>query len=182
LPHGLRVRVPPRPPPMTAKILIVDDNDKIIGSKNRDELDYTKDTYRSTCLWLKNSKGQVLIAQRSLTKDKDPGKWGPAVAGTVDEGETYDSNIEKEIKEEIGLTGLGIKQVAKFKADYPRKQFVIVFGVVKDVPLSELTLQSSEVEGVKWVDHKQLEEDITQNPNKYVSSMSKLLEIVSTNF
>ena len=34
-----------------------------------------------------------------------PEVWGPAVSGTNEEGETYDSNIIKEAQEEIGLTG-----------------------------------------------------------------------------
>ena len=55
---------------------IVDDQDNIIGAKPRNEIDFKKDCFRSSGLWLTNSKGQVLIAQRSLSKDKDPGKWG----------------------------------------------------------------------------------------------------------
>ena len=67
---------------------IVDLNDEIIGHKPRNEIDFKKDYYRIGCLWLTNSKGEVLIAQRLLAKDKDPGKWGPAAAGTLEMGET----------------------------------------------------------------------------------------------
>ena len=60
---------------------IVDETDNIIGYKLRNEIDFKKDYYRIGCLWLKNPKGEVLLAQRLLTKDKEPGKWGPSVAG-----------------------------------------------------------------------------------------------------
>lgn len=75
------------------KIQIVDDQDQFIGLKERNEVDYKSDIYRVSALWLTNSKGQTLLAKRAAVKDKDPGKWGPAVAGTIDEGETYDENI-----------------------------------------------------------------------------------------
>ena len=83
------------------KVIIVDENDNPIGLKYREDIDYSKDTYRCTGIWITNSNDEVLIAQRKFTKDKDPGKWGPAVAGTIEEGETYESNAYKEMKEEI---------------------------------------------------------------------------------
>ena len=43
------------------------------------------------------------IFLRSFTKSHDPGKWGPAVAGTVEEGETY--NFLKEGQRVYWLDG-----------------------------------------------------------------------------
>ncbi len=49
-------------------------------------------------MWLRNSLGQSLLAKRSASKELDPSKWGPAVAGTIEAGQTYESNIYKEAK------------------------------------------------------------------------------------
>jgi isopentenyldiphosphate isomerase len=76
---------------MKPKIIIVNEKDKEIGLKERGTLK-TEDIYRVTALWITNSKDEILLAKRALTKSNDPGKWGPAVAGTVDEGETYEEN------------------------------------------------------------------------------------------
>lgn len=84
------------------KIVIVDDKDNIICYKNRSEV-RQEDIYRVSALWIINTKGEILLAKRALTKAHDPGKWGPAVAGTVEEGETYKTNIIKEAEEELGL-------------------------------------------------------------------------------
>ncbi len=46
------------------QIIVVDENDNVIGSKSRDEIDYSKDIYRVSCLWVTNPKGEVLLAQR----------------------------------------------------------------------------------------------------------------------
>jgi isopentenyldiphosphate isomerase len=84
------------------KIIIVNEKDEIIGFKERSKVK-TDDIYRVSALWAENAKGDILMAQRAFSKMNSPGKWGPAVAGTVEEGETYDSNITKEAEEEIGL-------------------------------------------------------------------------------
>jgi len=107
------------------KIIIVDENDKIIGYKERGTLNF-RDIYRVSALQVKNSVGQILLAQRKLTKKKNPGKWGPAVAGTNDEGETYESNIIKEAEEEIGLVDFEMKVKNKQRVD---EGFSNYFGV-----------------------------------------------------
>ena len=85
------------------RYLIVDCTDTVIGVKPRNAIS-PEDIYRVSALWVTNSKGGILLCRRSLSKEHDPGKFGSAVAGTVEEGEEYYSNIIKEAKEEIGLT------------------------------------------------------------------------------
>lgn len=94
------------------RIPIVNEQDEIIGYKDRKDRN-TVDITRITGLWLWNEKGEVLLAQRALSKDINPGLWGPAVAGTVEEGETYESNIIKEAEEG--------NRLERFKASYRSK-------------------------------------------------------------
>lgn len=155
---------------------IVDENDNIIGHKPRNEIDFKKDYYRIGCLWLTNSRGEVLLAQRLLTKDKDPGKWGPSAAGTLEKGETYESNIYKEAEEELGLTGIEFMPIAKLKLENPRKSFMQLFKGVCDWPTEKFTPQPEEVEQVAWISIKDLRNDIQNNPDKFVPSIKILLE------
>lgn len=157
---------------------IVDKNDEIIGYKLRNEIDFKKDYYRIGCLWLTNSKGEVLLAQRLLTKDKDPGKWGPSAAGTLEKGETYESNIYKEAEEELGLTGVQFYEVAKIKLEEPRKSFLKLFKGVCDWPVEKFTPQPEEVEQVAWISIEDLRKNIQENPTKYVPSIEILLNAV----
>jgi len=117
---------------MKLPIQIVDANDNLIGHKVREKLDLLHDIYRATGLWLTNSSGDVLIAQRKFTKVSDPGKCGPAVSGTVDEGETYESNIYKEAQEEIGLTGVKFEVGQKSRVYGPRNYFAQWFTAQVD--------------------------------------------------
>ena len=76
-------------------IVVVDERDEVTGTKDYESVT-SNDIYRVSALWIVNLRGEVLLAQRSFNKTKDPGTWGPAVAGTVEKGEDYDTNIVKE--------------------------------------------------------------------------------------
>lgn len=157
---------------------VVDEDDKIIDYKKREEIDYAHDIYRIGALWLTNSKGQILIAQRKLNKDKDPGKWGPAAAGTLEKGETYKSNIYKEAEEEIGLIGVKFKLGPKQYFHHPRAAHCQWFFASADIRPVEFKLQEEEVEKVAWVNREWLEEDLNKNPDKYVPSMPDILKLL----
>ena len=73
-------------------ITIVDGDDTVLAYKREHEIDYARDNYRVSALWVTNTMGEVLLAQRSLKDDHQPGLWGPAAAGTV-EKETYEENM-----------------------------------------------------------------------------------------
>lgn len=160
---------------MTALYQVVNEKDEIIAHKLRHEIDFKRDIYRIAALWLTNSAGEVLIAQRLLTKDKDPGKWGPAAAGTLEEGETYETNIYKEAEEEIGLNGIRFETGPKMRFKEPRQAFCQLFIGKCDWPSERFTPQPEEVEQVKWVKAEELINDFRRNPEKYVPSMQLIL-------
>ena len=160
------------------KIVIVDDHDNIIGHKYREEFDPSKDYYRCTGIWVTNSQGEILIAQRKFTKKHDPGKWGPAVAGTVDEGETYESNAYKVLEEEIGITGVKLEPGPKTESEPKRKYFSQWYLCTIDKPAEDFKLQEEEVEKVKWVTKEWLLEDVKNNPENYVPSLPARLKVL----
>ena len=87
------------------KIPIVNEQDEVIAYKEREETT-REDIRRIVALHVFNQDDEVLIAKRQSTKTIDPDKWGPAVAGTVDEGYDYDDTVVKEAEEEIGLNNI----------------------------------------------------------------------------
>ncbi|MEO6761633.1 MAG: NUDIX domain-containing protein [Candidatus Saccharimonadales bacterium] len=163
---------------MKLPIQIVNNDDEFIGLVDRLEADYSKIIYRVSGLWLTNSLGEVLMAQRKFTKRSDPGAWGPAVAGTLDEGETYESNIYKEAEEEIGLTGVKFDLGPKIRVTEPRNYFCQWFTVNLDRPASEFKLQEDEVEAVRWISKGDLVQDITEHPEKYIQHFEHSLRLL----
>lgn len=157
--------------------IVVDEQDAIIGSKHWRDKSH-QDIYRVSALWLTDAtSGDVLIAQRKWTKINDPGKWAEAVAGTNEESETYESNMVKEIAEEIGLTDIAITPGPKLYIDDGKHRFFCQWYIAAvDKNVTDITIQESEVEAVKWVAKDWLLQDVAEHPETYTPMIPKFLQ------
>ena len=161
------------------RVQLVDENDQLIGHKERSEIDGYADIFRVTALWVMNAKDEILIAQRKLTKVISPGKWGPSVSGTVEEGETYESNVYKEAEEEISLVGEQFEEGPKLYLEQPRKHFAQFYTVRVDKDLADFIPQEDEVEKLEWKSYDELATDVEKNPDNYVRTMAACLTVLS---
>lgn len=159
------------------KIIIVDKKDKVIGAKERNNLDYKKDIYRVSALWITNSKGQILLARRAYSKKQNPGKWGPAVAGTNDEGETYNSNIIKEADEELGLKNINPKKWKKELAKGKYKHYTQWFILNLDINLKDLRINKEEVAEVRWFDKQEIIKIINTNSDEVLEGIKRIINL-----
>lgn len=160
------------------KRIIVDANDTIVGAKESRDIDYSNEIYRVAALWLWNSDDEILIAQRKAAKGNDAGQWGPTVAGTVEEGESYEANITKETQEEIGVVGIEFELDEKLLILGLRNYFVQFFRARLDKPAEDFELQSEEVESVRWIKPAQLKQEVSAHPEKFVPAMKRSLELL----
>jgi isopentenyl-diphosphate delta-isomerase len=158
------------------KIPIVNEKDEIICHKNRHE-EKQMDLYRVSGLWITNSKGEILLARRAYNKLHSPGAWGPAVAGTVEEGETYESNIKKETKEELGLDLELKKNVKVLRKSKERKHnfFCQWFTANIDVPAEEINFQKEEIAEVKWFTEKEIIDMVNNKSDKFGLSLEEIV-------
>jgi isopentenyldiphosphate isomerase len=152
------------------RIIIVDDDDNIIGSKKYGTLDKS-DIYRVSALWLTNSQEEILLAQRSWQKNHDPGKWGPAAAGTLEQDETYDSNIIKEAEEEIGLKNVSFKKEPKTRIRGKHNHFTQWYFATIEYDIKDFKVQKNEVEAIKWFDKNEFFEELKSKPDKFITTM-----------
>lgn len=161
---------------MASKIIIVDENDNVIGFKDRDEVK-REDIYRVSALWITNSQGDNLLARRALTKAHYPGKWASAVTGTVEEGEDYESNIIKEAEEEIGLKNIAPKLGPNIRVYGEYNHFTQWYTLELDRPANEFIINKDEVDEVKWFSNEEIKQDLLINPDKFVKTMKQWIEI-----
>lgn len=152
------------------KIPIVDENDNIIEYKDRNDRDFNA-IYRVSSLWVTNSKGEILLARRAFDKKHDPGKWGPAVAGTVEEGETYESNIIKEAEEELGLKNIKPTLGAKLRKKTKWNYFTQQFNLLLDKDISDFKVQEKEVAEIKWFTEKGLRKELEEHPDDFLKGI-----------
>jgi isopentenyl-diphosphate delta-isomerase len=155
---------------MKPRQVIVDENDQIISHKFREEI-VQSDIYRVAALWITNSKGDILLAQRALSKKNDPGRWGPAVTGTVDEGETYETNIVKEAEEELGLKNIQPQKGPKVRVAHSHNFFDQWFLLTVDQPIEYFKAEPKEVMAIKWFTPEEFEKETTEHPEQFLKSM-----------
>lgn len=161
---------------MNPKIIIVDENDTIIGYRVRETLE-SEAIYRVSALWVTNSKGDILLAQRAFNKKHSPGKWGPAVAGTIEEGEEYLMNIKKEAEEEIGLKYIAPVIGPKERMHTEYNYFCQWYTLVVDKELGEFVIERSEVAKVRWFSQTELKRELELHPDNFLQSLPHCLEL-----
>lgn len=166
---------------MTEEIIeLVNEQDEVIGVKPRSQINAKTDIYHSSALWVTNTKQQVLLAKRVMSKTIDPGKWGPAVAETVQAGEDRLHVMVRGAKEEIGIDAkahaftLGPKQMLH----HPRRRIYQWYTVTIDQPLTYFTKQDEEVEALEWFDATQLEQRVVAEPTIFIEDMPAMVALL----
>ena len=102
-----------------------------------------------------NSRGEMLIQQRQLTKFGWPGLWDMTASGSVIAGESSTAAAEREVREELGLS-LSFAELRPAVTTYWPEGFGDVYLVERDVDIADLTLQTEEVLSVKWASEAEI--------------------------
>jgi len=160
---------------MPTLLPIVNERDEVIGAKAK-EVCGPDDITRVSGLFLYTPKHEVLIAKRVMTKQHDPGKWSYGVAGTVEEGETYLSNILKEAEEEIGLVlkSEDVREVYHGYFETSHKFFYTQYAAETDLPITAFRRQIDEVDELRFVPAEELWRWIEERPEDFVHSMPRV--------
>lgn len=156
-------------------VTVVDEADNFLGFKAWSDLT-SDDIHRASYLWVTNSRGQVLLAQRAYTLEHNPGRWSTAVTGTVMIGQTYESNIRDEAAEEIGLKGVTFELGKKILMRLPKgSHFIQWFTVVIDRDVDSFVLDPREVVRLRWVDLDELAREVEKYPSLFSPAVPKWL-------
>ncbi len=156
---------------------IVDKDDTVISFKERTDVDPTVDIVRSASLWITNTNGDILLAQRKLTKRNNPGKWSEAVGGTVEDEDDYESTMLREASEEIGLKVDSYELGPKQYIDAPAKYFVQWYTTVIDQPIETFHIQEEELEQLAWISEEQFIKELRDTPEKYIDEMQEIARL-----
>ena len=100
-----------------------------------------------------NSRNQMLIQKRVLSKNSFPGKWDISVGGTVQTGETSSVAACRELKEEIGID-FDFENHRPFITSSFTGGFDDFYLIECDKETTSFKLQAEEVEKVMWADKK----------------------------
>lgn len=84
-------------------IILVDQNNTIIGDIPRQLMNFSKDYHRVTYILVFNHAGNLLVQKRTDTKAFCPSYYGVTTGGVVEKGESYIDSAHRELQEELGF-------------------------------------------------------------------------------
>jgi 8-oxo-dGTP pyrophosphatase MutT (NUDIX family) len=90
---------------------VVDDDDVVVATVPRAVMRRERLRHRVSFVVIRATDGRILVHRRSDDKDVWPGRWDLAVGGVVTAGEPYDAAAERELAEEVGVTGVPLVSI-----------------------------------------------------------------------
>lgn len=120
--------------------------------------------HRTAHIWIvRNTDNgcEVLLQQRSYNKDSFPGRYDTSSAGHIRAGDEPLDSALRELVEELGIKAepAALTYIGKFPIQYEKEFFgkpfrdcevAFVYLYTEPVDINALTLQTEEVESVKW--------------------------------
>ena len=148
---------------------VVNERDEVVGQNTRREVHRLGLKHRAVHVLVFNSRGETFLQKRSMTKDREPGKWDSSSSGHVDSGEDYDACAVRELREEIGLTVEKTPERLFKIAVCPETdaEFVWVYRCQAEGPFQ---LHPDEIECGGWFAPEQITRWIAEKPGDFASA------------
>ncbi|OQY04498.1 MAG: NTP pyrophosphohydrolase [Bacteroidetes bacterium 4572_117] len=108
-----------------------------------------------------NEKGDLFLQKRSKNKLIQAGKWDTSVGGHVADGETLEQAVDKEVREEIGITEAEYQLMIQYiwESEIERELVYVFFAETKQ----EISINKDELEDGKFWPFKKIKEQMGKN-------------------
>jgi isopentenyldiphosphate isomerase len=148
---------------------VVNERDKVIDRKPRSEVHRLGLRHRAVHVLVFNAHGETFLQKRSMTKDREPGKWDSSTSGHLDSGEGYDACAVRELREEIGLTVAKAPERLFKIAACPEtdQEFVWVYRCEAEGPFQ---LQPDEIERGGWFTPDEVTRWMAEEPDDFAGA------------
>ena len=154
---------------MEEMIILVDENDKEIGSEEKIKVHKEGKLHRAFSIFIFNSEGKMLLQKRAKSKYHSGGLWTNTCCSHPRAGESLNDAVHRRLKEEMGFD-CELKEIfsfiykVKFDNNLSEYEYDHVFigkfdGSPKPNP--------DEADSYKWISLDELEKDIKQKPDDY---------------
>lgn len=159
-------------------IAIVDDNDAVVGSAQKEVAWREGLRHRVIRIILEDEQGNMLVQKRAKAKGLFPGRWDNSCAGHVDADEDYLEAARRELQEELGLTEVALKPVDYYKSDgvYEWRQFRRFTRVYKAMlRRAPDKLGKDEVAAVQWMSIEDLKKLVSEHPEQVTDGLEQIV-------
>ena len=159
------------------KIILVNKDNKEVGMEEKIKAHKEGLLHRAFSIFVFNSKGELLLQQRSKSKYHSGGLWSNTVCSHPRVGESYELAIHRRVIEEMGFD-CELKKVLEFiyRVDLENglienEHDTIFVGEYNGRVAPNL----EEVMNYKWISLSLLRKDIKKNPSNYSSWLGIVL-------
>jgi isopentenyl-diphosphate Delta-isomerase len=145
---------------------VVNERDEVIGREVRREVHRLGLKHRAVHVLVFNSRGELFLQKRSMSKDTFPGTWDSSSSGHLDCGEDYDACSIRELKEELGIViANSPRRLFKVNACAETgEEFVWVYQLEHDGPF---TLHPDEIEQGDWFTREAVTNWVQARPSDF---------------
>lgn len=134
-------------------------------------------------LWLTDGAGNYWLQKRSLSKLVAPGKWDSAVGGHIAFGESVESSLRREAREEIGLLDPGaIRPIGQFLWETETERELVFSFIATLPPAAVFSPDHDEVDEVRLWTSAEIEAARTMPPDESPLTPLTLRELSIFNF
>ena len=165
---------------MTDEIILVDIFDNEIGSGSKEEVHKLGKLHRAFSVFIID-KDKMLIQKRSRNKYHSGGLWTNSCCSHPRKGESLEVAVNRRLYEEIGLKS-ELKEIGsfiyhtKFSENLYEYEYDHIF--VGNYYGDNVIENKDEVECTKWINIKELQKDVVENPENYTVWFITALPIV----
>ncbi len=135
-------------------VQIVDERNSEIGTVARRLMREQNLIHRASYILVFNRRDELFVQQRTLSKDIYPGYHDIAAGGVVVAGESYEESAERELAEELGVSGVPLLPCFDhYYEDERNRVWGRIFRCRHEGPF---TLQPEEVAGGRFMTLEQV--------------------------
>ena len=151
------------------EVVLVNEMDQKVGLMEKMEAHVKGLLHRAFSIFIFNSKGELLIHQRAMSKYHSPGLWTNTCCSHPRDTETLQQAVNRRLEEEMGMaTDMEKKFHFIYKAELDQgltehELDHVFFGHTDDLPKHN----PEEVMDFKYVNIEELTSDMEQNPDNY---------------
>ena len=148
---------------------VVNERDEVVGRAPRSVVHARGLLHRAVHVLVFNARGELFLQKRSMSKDREPGRWGASASGHVDCGEEYDVTVMRELREELGWQpAVPPERILRIEACRETDQeFVWIYRCAGEGPF---TLNVDEIECGGWYSREQIERWLAERPGEFTTA------------
>ncbi len=153
---------------MDERVVLVDENDREIGSEEKIEAHRTGKLHRAFSIFIFDSKREMLLQKRAMDKYHSGNLWSNACCSHPRVGESLEEAVHRRLKEEMGFD---CEMKEAFHIIYRANVGALTEHELDHILIGryegDVSPNPDEVEDYKWMTIESLREDVKKHPENY---------------